>query len=118
MGRYTEASNEFKHVLTNIYKDDTYCFVGLANVAFKNALIITEPGSAVARDPNACSEQDRLMVKAYNKYLDILVHDQSNSYAAVGVANALAFFNKVDDASEIYKIVAQATPHMYQPVLN
>lgn len=45
------------------------------------------------------------MVKAYDKYLDILYHEQSNSYAALGVANILAFFNKVDDAVEIYKII-------------
>jgi len=50
------------------------------------------------------------MSKAFNKYLEILAHDQTNCYASLGIANVLAFFNKNEDALEIYKLLAQANP--------
>ena len=58
------------------------------------------------------------MVKAYHKYLDILAHDQNNCFACLGVANVLAFFNKNEDAKEIYKLVSQANPNIYHAYMN
>ena len=97
MGKIPEAANEFKYVLEKIVKDDSYSFLALANIAFKNAL---------DRKSNNKGEQDRLLVKAYNKYLDILAHDQTNCFACIGLANVLAFFNKTEDAMEIYKLIS------------
>jgi hypothetical protein len=46
-----------------VFKEDTYSFLGLANLSYKSAM-------------EAPSEhQDRALVKAYNKYLDILAYD-------------------------------------------
>jgi hypothetical protein len=70
--------------------------VGLANIALKNAI-------QVGNDQTKSDYQDKMLHRAYNKYLDILTHDHTNAYAAVGMANVLAFFNKTDDAMEIYK---------------
>ena len=36
----------------------------------------------------------------------------------MGLANVLAFFNKTEDAQEIYKLVCQANPSMHSPILN
>ena len=58
------------------------------------------------------------MIKAYNKYLEILYHDQTNCYASVGLANVLAFFNKTEDAMEIYKLVSHSNPSMWQALIN
>jgi hypothetical protein len=58
------------------------------------------------------SAQDPLMVKAFHKYLDILQHEPTNCHAALGVGNVLAFFGKVEDATEIYKLVMSASPVM------
>lgn len=63
LGKITDASNEFRFVLEKIITNDSYCFLGLANITYHQAM--------AAKD----SEQDRLLVKAYNKYLDILAHD-------------------------------------------
>ena len=58
------------------------------------------------------------MVKAYNKYLEILAHDQSNCYACVGLGNILAYFNKSEDAMEIFKLIGNANQNLSQPLLN
>jgi len=52
------------------------------------------------------SDQDKLLIKSYNKYLEILAHDQTNCFAVLGIANVLAFFNKTEDAQEIYKLLS------------
>lgn len=109
MGRYQEASDQFKYVIEKLSRDDSFSFIALATIALKNAFNCKEYGSG---------EQDKLLVKAYNKYLDILAHDQGNTYACMGLANVLAFFNKTEDAQEIYKLVCQANPSMYSPILN
>lgn len=38
MGRVREAGDAFKFVATKAAPEDSYCCLGLANVAFKNAL--------------------------------------------------------------------------------
>jgi len=108
LGHITEAANEFKFVLERIVPDDSFSFLGLANITFRQALGVKDNGS----------EQDRLLVKAYNKYLEILYHDQTNCYACVGLANILAFFNKTEDALEIFKLMSHCNPNLYQPLVN
>lgn len=109
IGQINESANEFKYVLERIVPDDSYSFLGLANICFKNALGIKDGGGG---------EQDRMLVKAYNKYLEILYHDQTNCYACIGLANILAFFNKTEDALEIYKLMSHSNPNLYQPLIN
>ena len=107
-GNYLEASNIFKLVLERMVPGDNYSFIGLANIAFQNALSL---GTAL-QQPVPMSAQDPLMVKAFHKYLDILQHEPTNCHAALGVGNVLAFFGKVEDATEIYKLVMSASPVM------
>lgn len=38
MGQVHEASNLFKLILQKYLKDDSYCFIGLADIAFKQAV--------------------------------------------------------------------------------
>lgn len=90
-------------------KDDSYCFLGLADITFKSAI---ESKSILKAD------QDRLLLKAYHKYLEVLAHDHTNCYASIGVANVLAFFNKTDDALEIYKLMSQSNPNLHIPLIN
>jgi tetratricopeptide (TPR) repeat protein len=66
LGKVQEAGLEFKYVLERIVRDDSYSFLGLANITYKQALAVKD---------NNNGEQDRLLVKAYNKYLEILNHD-------------------------------------------
>lgn len=109
MGQVADASNQFRHVIERIVRDDSYSFMGLANITFKQAMAVKD---------NSNGEQDKLLVKAYNKYLEILSHDHTNCYASVGLANILAFFNKTEDAQEIYRVVCHANPNYYQPMMN
>lgn len=67
-GKFLEASKIFKLILERMVPGDNYSFIGLANVAFKNALTC---GSAL-QQPVPQNAQDPLMVKAFHKYLDIL----------------------------------------------
>jgi hypothetical protein len=90
-------------------KDDAYSFIGLANIAFKQA---------VDEKLNINGEQDRLLVRAYTKYMEILAHEQTNCYACIGLANVLAFFNKIEDALEIFKLVGQSNSNTYIPLMN
>lgn len=109
MGQTDAARNEFLYVLEKMCPNDSYSFLGLANIWYKQAMDTTD---------NANGEQDKLLVKAYNKYLEILYHDQSNCYACVGLANILAYFNKTEDALEIFKLIGNANPGLSQPLLN
>lgn len=65
MGRLRESGDAFKLVVERWAPDDSYSYLGLANIAFMNAIN--------CRSSN--NEQDRLIGKAYNKYLNILAHD-------------------------------------------
>lgn len=67
---------------------------------------------------NNTADQDKLLVKAYHKYLDILYHDQTNCFAALGLGNILAYFNKTEDAQEIFKTVNLSNPNIYHPIMN
>ena len=48
----------------------------------------------------------------------MLAHDLRNGFACLGAANVLAFFNKTEDAQEIYKLLIQSNPNMHQALLN
>lgn len=63
LGKVNEAGDQFRFVCEKLVRGDSYCMLGLANINFHQAMI--------AKD----STQDMLLVKAYNKYLDILAHD-------------------------------------------
>lgn len=110
MGKFQEASEQFKYIIEKLSRDDAYSFMALATIALKNAINCKEQYQG---------EQNKLLIKALNKFMDILAYDQSNAYACFGLANVLAFFNKTDDAIEIYKLLGQASNSaMYFPVMN
>ena len=96
-------------MIEKIVADDSYSFLGLANITYRQAMTTKQNGNG---------EQDKLLIKAYNKYLEILFHDQTNCFASVGLANVLAHFNKTEDALEIFKIVSHSNINLYQPLLN
>ena len=50
------------------------------------------------------------MRRAMEKYIEVLESDDSNIFAAIGVANILAEHNKVPEALEILKSIKEATP--------
>ena len=58
------------------------------------------------------------MKKAMDRYLNVLEHDEANCYAVLGVGNILAEHGKTHEASEIYKMLRESNPNMYEPVLN
>ena len=88
MGRLRESAEAFKTVAAKTAPEDTYCFLGLANIAFRNAVMCR----------SSEQEQYKLLGKAYSKYLDILAHDFRNGFACLGTANVLAYFNQIQDA--------------------
>jgi len=108
-GDTTEAEKTFRFVIEKIYNADTYSFLGLANLAYKKGMDLKLENQ---------DQQDRLLVRAYNKYLDILANDQSNCFACIGLANILAYFNKTEDAQEIFKLMAESNQNLYQPLMN
>jgi len=95
MGKLADSGNEFKFVIEKMVGDDSYSFIGLATIAFQQAM-----------NSKDNKDQDQLLIRSYNKYLEILSHDQSNCFAVLGVANVLAYFNKTEDAQEIYKLLS------------
>lgn len=103
IGRTREAAEAFKAVAAKTSQEDSYCFVGLANVAFRHAVTCN----------TSEQEQDKLLGKAYTKYLDVLAHDLRNGFACLGTANVLAYFNQTNDAQEIYKLLIQSNPNMH-----
>jgi len=46
MKKYPESANEFKFVIEKILGDDSYSFLGLADIAFKNAIDYKPCGSS------------------------------------------------------------------------
>ena len=63
LGEVQEANNTFKYILDKVFKQDTFSFLGLANLSYKQAL------------ESPSDQQDRALVRAYNKYLEILAFD-------------------------------------------
>ena len=47
-----------------------------------------------------------------------MAHDQTNCFAALGLGNILAYFNKTEDAQEIFKIISLSNPNIFQPLMN
>jgi thioredoxin-like negative regulator of GroEL len=55
-------------------------------------------------------KQSDLLKRANEKYMSVLEFDESNLYAAMGIACVLAEFNKVEEAVEILKKLNESTP--------
>ena len=47
-----------------------------------------------------------------------LEFDEANCYATLGIANVLAEHGKLNEAMEIYKVLKESNPNMYQPLVN
>jgi len=63
-------------------------------------------------------EQEQYLKKAHEKYSSILFFDHTNCFAALGLANILAFTDKPDEAIEMYKLIHQANPRVHQALVN
>ena len=78
----------------------------MANIAFREAIMCKT------------GEKDKLLSRAYHKYIEILAHDYNNCFACLGVANVLAIYGQVEDAKEIYRVVSLANPQIYHAFIN
>jgi len=57
--------------------------------------------------------------RANEKYKQVLEHDESNIFAAMGIACIFAEFNKVEEAVEILKKLKEASPaHLQRPSIT
>lgn len=105
LGFTKEGLGEFKVLQDQILKSyDSYLILSIANIYY-------EWSTRVRFDPQ---EQGNLLKKAMEKYIFVLENDESNVFAAVGVANVLAEHGKVVDAIEILKGINEACPKSIQ----
>ncbi len=104
-----EAVNEFKTLQDKILKGyDSYIVLSVANVYYEWS----------TRSRNNEQRQGDLLKRANEKYMQVLEYDESNIFAAMGVAIVLAEHNKTEEALEILKGVKEACPsHVERPAI-
>ena len=51
-------------------------------------------------------------------YLKVLDFDEANAFASLGVANVLAEHGKLEEAQEIFRVLRETNPNMWQPRIN
>lgn len=96
-----DSMAEFKHLQDRVLRAfDPYIVLSCANILY-------EWSTRVRHSPE---EQGQLMRRAMDKYIEVLEADDSNIFAALGIANILAEHNKVTEALEIMKSIKEATP--------
>jgi tetratricopeptide (TPR) repeat protein len=98
MGKLDEAKQEFQKAMGMTGNRDTYAFIGLANINYA--------ASCIAR--HEMNVQEQQLRSGLQKYFGILEIDESNTYASLGIANILTEYGKVDEAKEIYKLLANS----------
>ena len=98
-----KAVKEFKDIEAVIKCFDSYVVLSVANIYYE--------WSTRLRDDD--NKQAEFLQRANEKYKMVLEHDESNIFAAMGIACVLAEFNKVEEAVEILKKLMEASPaHM------
>lgn len=98
MGRLEESKQEFQKAMELSGNRDTYAFVGLANINYALSCMQRQ-------DINM---QEASLRSGLAKYFGILEIDEHNTYASLGIANILTEYGKVDEAKEIYKLLANS----------
>jgi RNA polymerase-associated protein CTR9 len=100
---------EFKDIEGIIKNFDSYIILSVANIYYE--------WSTRMRDNEG--KQAEFLQRANEKYKQVLEHDESNIFAAMGVACIFAEFNKVEEAVEILKKLKDASPnHLQRPSIT
>jgi tetratricopeptide (TPR) repeat protein len=101
-----KALKEFKDIEGIIKTFDSYIVLSVANIYYE--------WSTRLRDQEP--KQSEFLQRANEKYKQVLEYDESNIFAAMGIACVFAEFNKVEEAVEILKKLMEASPaHMQRP---
>ncbi|CDW71106.1 rna polymerase-associated protein ctr9 homolog [Stylonychia lemnae] len=102
-----KASDEFKFVNEKLSRD-SYAIIGMANLKY-------EISTRIRQD---VKQQESYLRNAMDKYIAVLETDESNAFAALGVANVLAEHGKTSESMEIYKAVKENSPAIPHPLIN
>jgi RNA polymerase-associated protein CTR9 len=97
-GRLDEAKREFQKAMEMSGNRDTYAFIGLANINYTLSCM----------HRNDINGQESQLRSALSKYFGILELDENNTYASLGIANLLTEYGKVDEAKEVFKLLANS----------
>jgi len=82
------------------HNKDSYARVGLANIAYQASCLFR----------SEVQKQEDYMRYAMRQYFGILEIDENNCFGPLGIANLLTEYSKVDEAKEIYKLLAISEP--------
>lgn len=96
MGRVEEGKKEFTRAMELSGGREIYALVGLANINYTLS-------TTFRSDLNM---QEHNLRSALNKLFGILEADEHNAYASLGIGTILAEFGKVDEAKEVFKLLA------------
>lgn len=77
---------------------DTYAFIGLANINYALSCIHRQD----------INNQEAQLRSALSKFFGILELDENNTHASLGIGNLLAEYGKVDEAKEVFKLLANS----------
>lgn len=100
-----EALQEFRTLQDQIIKRfDSYIVLSIANIYYEWS----------TRLRSNEQRQGEFLKRANEKYMQVLEYDESNVFAAMGIAIILAEHNKIDEAYEILKSIMEACPTQIQ----
>lgn len=104
-----KAIKEFKDLEGIIKAFDSYIVLSVANIYYEWSTRMRENEG----------KQSEFLQRANEKYKQVLEYDESNIFAAMGIACIFAEFNKVEEAVEILKKLKEASPaHMQRPSIT
>ena len=99
-GKLEDGKREYMQAMELSGNRDPYARLGLANINYALSCM----------NRNEISFQEVQLQSAFNKYFSLLELDENNSYGSLGIGNVLAEYGKVDEAKEIFKLLANSEP--------
>ena len=105
--QYSKAEKEFMKVL-NKNQFDSYAHVSIGNLIYDfSCTLRSEP-----------EKQETKLREALNRYRKGLEYDDSNAYAALGIANIIGEYGLTREASEMYRTIDESHPSMPHAIIN
>jgi tetratricopeptide (TPR) repeat protein len=99
-GNTQEAKAQYSKAMEHSHNKDAFARVGLANIAYLSSCLFR----------SEVQKQEDYMRYAMRQYFGILEIDENNCFGSLGIANLLTEYNKVDEAKEVYKLLAISEP--------
>lgn len=103
----SKAEREFMRVLSKD-PNDSYAHTSIGNIIYRNS----------CRYRDNPQKQEEKLREALKKYLKAMECDDSNAFAAVGIANIIGEYGMTIEASEMYRVIRENHINIPHAMIN